>query len=406
MSLIIDIDAHFEPGPEWLTNYPDLAKRLPELDGGALAVKVICGDLVRSIPEDRRPSMAELTPPGLLTLFAQEKADEKGRRAEFEGKNQMEVANTHARLKWMDDQGIALQNVICLSGITYQTFIDDIGLRQETIRTANDWLADTCDEGGGRLLPVTALDYEDLDWAIAELERMRRRGSRIVLIPGAPVAGRSIVHPDWDRFWQAVTDNGMMAMLHTGFERMAFDPGWSNMAADPTLLRQFGGGFRHVTAMMNINAMVFSGLFERHPTLTVTFAELGVGWLPFVLNDIDERATPTAELFLGQWKYPMKPSDYIRRNVRGIPLDCGSDNPLERIMEQLPEDMLMFSSDFPHFEGFGDPVGHYGAFFTRHADRLPQHRRDLFMSGNVLSIYDRMGDPLVIPDVVKELAGT
>ena len=397
MTLVIDVDAHFEPGPEWLANYPDLAKRLPQLDGGALAVKVICGDLVRSIPDDRRPSMAELTPPGLLTLFAQEKKDEKDRRAEFEGKNQMEVANTKARLKWLDSQGIDLQNVICLSGITYQTFIDDLGLRQETIRTANDWLADTCDEGGGRLLPVTALDYEDLDWAIAELKRMRRRGSRIVLIPGAPVAGKSIVHPDWDPFWRAVTDSGMIAMLHTGFERMSFDPGWSNMAADPTLLRQFGGGFRHVTAMMNINAMVFSGLFERHPTLTVTIAELGIGWMPFVLNDIDERATPTAELFLGKWKYPMKPSDYIRRNVRGTPLNCGSDNPLDLIMEQLPDDMLMFSSDFPHFEGFSDPAGHYREFFARHADKLSPRRRDLFMGGNFLSAFERMGDPLIVP---------
>jgi Predicted metal-dependent hydrolase of the TIM-barrel fold len=397
VSIVIDVDAHFEPGPEWLDKYPDLARRLPNLDGGELAVKVICGDLVRSIPEERRPSMQELMPPGLLTLFAQEKADEKDRRAEFEGKNQMEVANTRARLKWMDSQGIDLQNVICLSGITYQAFVDDLGLRQETVRAANEWLADTCDEGGGRLLPVTALDYEDLDWAIAELKRMRMRGSRIVLVPGAPVAGKSVVHPDWDPFWRAVTDNGMMAMLHTGFERMSFDPGWSNMAADPTLLRQFGGGFRHVTAMMNINAMVFSGLFERHPTLTLTVAELGVGWLPFVLNDIDERATPTAELFLGKWKYPNSPSEYIRRNVRGTPLDCGSDNPLELIMQQLPEDMLMFSSDFPHFEGFNGPAEHYRVFFEKHADRLSAQRRDLFMGGNALAVFDRMGDPLKVP---------
>jgi predicted TIM-barrel fold metal-dependent hydrolase len=390
MSLVIDVDAHFEPGTDWLANYPDLARRLPQLDGGALAVKVICGDLVASMPEAIRPPMAELTPPGLLTLFAREKADEKERRAEFEGKNQMEVANTRARLKWMDEQGIDIQNVICLSGITYQTFIDDLALRQEVVRTANDWLADTCDEGEGRLLPVTALDYGDLDWAIEELMRMRARGSRIVLVPGAPVNGVSLAHPDWDRFWQAVTDNGMIAMLHTGFERMSFDPGWSNMGADATLLRQFGGSFRHVTPMLLVNAMVFAGVFERHPTLTLLIAELGVGWLPFFLHDIDERATPTAELFLGQWKYPMKPSDYVRRNVRGTPLACGGDSPLDLIMRQLPEDMLLFSSDFPHFEGFSDPGTYYSDFFTE----LGQRRRELFMGDGFLELFDRMGDPL------------
>ncbi len=388
--LIIDVDAHFEPGADWLDNYPDLARRLPALDGGALAVKVICGDLIASMPQDRRPPVSELTPPGLMTLFAQEKADEKHRRAEFEGKNQWEVANAKSRLKWMDSQGIDIQNVICLSGVTYVAFIDDVGLRQEVIRTANDWLANTCAEAGGRLLPVTALDYTDLDWAIAELGRMRCRGSRIVLVPGAPVNGISVAHPSWDKFWRAVTDNGMIAMLHTGFERMSYDPGWSNMEADATLLRQFGGSFRHVTPMLLINAMILAGVFERHAKLTLMIAELGVGWLPFFLNDVDDRTTPTAQLFLGEWKYPMKPSEYVMRNVRATPLAGGNDSPLSRIMQELPEDMLVFSSDFPHFEGFTDPMGHYADLLAE----LGPRRRDQFLGGNAAAIFERMGDPL------------
>ena len=396
MSLVIDIDAHFEPGADWLQPYPDLARRLPTLDGGALAVKVICGDLLESIPLDRRPSMAELTPPGLLTLFAQEKAGEKTRRAEFEGKNQMEVANAKARLQWMDSQGIDIQNVICLSGVTYLAFIDDAGLRREVVQASNDWLANTCDEGKGRLLPVTVLDYDDLDWAVEELGRMRRRGSRVVLIPGAPVNGVSLAHPSWDKFWRAVTDNGMIAMLHTGFERMSFDPGWSNMEADATLLRQFGGSFRHVTPMLLINAMILSGVFERHPTLTLMVAELGVGWLPFFKNDIDDRISPTAQLFLGQWKYPLKPSEYLARNVRATPLAGGNDTPLARIMDDLPQDMLVFSSDFPHFEGFADPAAHYREALAG----LSRERRDLFFGGATAALYARMGDPLTFDKAI------
>lgn len=397
MSLVIDVDAHFEPGPQWLAHYPDLAARLPQLDDGALAVKVICGDLIASMPEERRPSMEELLPPGLLTLYAKEKEGEKARRAEFEGKNQMQVADAQARVKWMDEQGIGIQNVICLAGITYCTFIEDRALRQDVVRAANDWLADTCAESGGRLLPVTVLEYGDLDWAICELARMRRRGSRMVLVPGAPVDGVSTVHPSWDRFWQAVTDNGMLAMLHTGFERMSFDPGWSNMDADATLLRQFGGSFRHFTPMMLINAMILAGVFERHPTLTLLVAELGVGWLPFFLNDIDDRTSPTAQLFLGEWKYPMKPSQYLQRNVRATPLAGGNDTPLDRIMDQLPEDMLVFSSDFPHFEGFANPKAHYANMLAKLSDR----RRELFLGGAIQALYERMGDPIQQPATLQ-----
>ena len=35
------------------------------------------------------------------------------------------------------------------------------------------------------------------------------------------------------------------------------------------------------------------------------------------------------------------------------------DRPLASIMESLPDEMVVFSSDFPHFEGYVDPIGHY-----------------------------------------------
>lgn len=104
MTLILDVDAHFEPGPEWLDPYPELAKRLPPLDPSVLAVDAIIGDLLHYVPEADRPPMADLVPPGMALLHGQEKDDEAGRRSEFEGKNQFQVANAKARLAWMDEQ--------------------------------------------------------------------------------------------------------------------------------------------------------------------------------------------------------------------------------------------------------------------------------------------------------------
>ena len=117
--------------------------------------------------------------------------------------------------------------------------------------------------------------------------------------------------------WSAATDLGMAPMLHTGFEHTRLDPGWANVGADVTFLRQFGGSLRHVAPMTLLYSMIYSGVFERHPRLTLLLAELGVGWLPFLYREIDDRISPTAELFVGSWKYPMKPSEYLARNVRG-----------------------------------------------------------------------------------------
>lgn len=391
MTAIIDIDSHFEPGEDWLEAYPELAKKLPRLHPGLLAVDAIVGDLLRGVPVEERPPMAELVPPGAATLFGEEKAGEQARRAEFEGKSQFQVANAAARVKWLDEQGIAQQHVICLAGISYNLQVEDLGLRQEIIRACNSWLATTCGEAGDRLRPVSALEYSDLDFIVDELTRMRALGSRIFLVPGYPVNGVPPSHPSWDRVWAAAVDLGMMPMLHTGFERMHFDPGWANQGGDTTLLRMICSAHRHVAPMTLINAMIYSGVFARFPSLTLLLAEVGVGWLPFLLREIDDRVSPTAELFLGRSSLPDRPSEYLARNVKATPLAGGNDSPLLKIMEELPDEMLVFSSDFPHFEGFTDPIGHYRELLAGR----PKARVDAFLGGTINAAFEKMGDALI-----------
>jgi uncharacterized protein len=391
MTAIIDIDSHFEPGGDWLEPYPSLAARLPKIDPALLAVDAIVGDLLHDVPASRRPPVAELLPPGLLTLFGQEKLAEAERRKEFEGKCQFQVANAKARVAWLDQQGIAVQNVICLSGFAYGLFLDDPALRREVLQTCNTWLAETCAESGGRLLPVTAPDFTDLDVAVAELERMRRHGSRIFLVPGHPVNGASPAHPSWDRVWSAAVALGMTPMLHVGLQHARFDPGWANVGGDVTLLRMIGSSHRHVAPMTLLYSLVYAGVFERFPNLTLLLAEVGTGWLPFVMREIDDRISPTAELFIGKWDLPLRPSEYLARNVRATPLSGGNDQPLLRILEELPDDMIVFSSDFPHFEGFTDPIGHYAAALQD----LAEPRRARFLGGSMADVFARMGDPIV-----------
>jgi predicted TIM-barrel fold metal-dependent hydrolase len=182
----------------------------------------------------------------------------------------------------------------------------------------------------------------------------------------------------------------MTPMLHTGFERMRFDPGWANLGGDATLLRMVGSSHRHVAPMTLLYSLVYSGAFERFPNLTLLFAEVGTGWLPYLMREIDDRISPTAELFLGKWKLPLRPSEYLARNVRATPLSGGNDSPLAKIMSELPDDMIVFSSDFPHFEGFTDPMRHYADALPA----LPAARRERFFGGSIADVYRRMGDPL------------
>jgi predicted TIM-barrel fold metal-dependent hydrolase len=179
-------------------------------------------------------------------------------------------------------------------------------------------------------------------------------------------------------------------MLHTGFERMRFDPGWANLGGDTTLMRMVCSSHRHVAPSTLLYALIYSGVFERFENLTLLLAEVGTGWLPFLMREIDDRVDPVSELFLGKSSLKRKPSEYLARNVRATPLNMGNDQPFHDIYNALPDDMLVFSSDFPHFEGFTDPIGHYRELLAG----WPEERVDRFLGGSIEEIYSRMGDPL------------
>jgi predicted TIM-barrel fold metal-dependent hydrolase len=393
MSVVIDVDSHFEPGDDWLIPYPELAAKIPKIDMTKIATESIVGELFRDVPDAERPPLESLMPPGIHIMFGQEKADEKRRREEMGGCEQLPVANAAARLKWLDEQGIGIQNVICLSGMALTKSLDDVALKQEIVHTCNTWLSDICMHSDGRLLPVSCIEYTDIDIAVAELTRMRARGSRIFMIPAHPVNGVSPIHPSWDRLWSAATDLGMVAMYHIGDGFARFEAGWHNIGADPKVLRQIGSSHFHVAPMTLLYSMIYGGVFERHPKLTVLVAEVGVGWLPYLYWDLDHVLSAHADLFLGKWTLPLKPSEYLARNVRGTPLTGtigGGDRELLRIMDQLPEDMVVFSSDFPHFEGIANPAKYYQGKLMN----LSAARRERFYSGSIADVYARMGDPI------------
>jgi predicted TIM-barrel fold metal-dependent hydrolase len=142
-------------------------------------------------------------------------------------------------------------------------------------------------------------------------------------------------------------------------------------------------------AQVFFNAMIFGGVFERHPKLTVVFAEQGVDWvIPNVLRADALAAPGFSPLVVEDYKLPLKPSDYVCRNVRVTPLPVAHQSPVP-IIEGLPG-VAVFSSDYPHMEGSGDPVGHYRQTLAA----LSDDQRSSFMGDSLAACFTRLGDPI------------
>ena len=123
---VIDVDAHFEPTATWLDSFPALKEKLPALlpeDDPRFAMNTaemfayfVSDDLLRDVPRERRMPIDRIVTPAMSVMFDPNRPAGIG----YEGACQYpELTGNASRLAWMDEQGIAVQNVITGAGYTY-----------------------------------------------------------------------------------------------------------------------------------------------------------------------------------------------------------------------------------------------------------------------------------------------
>jgi uncharacterized protein len=392
---VIDIDSHFEPQAGWLDEFPNLKDALPDrfplrdprfrMATPEMFAWFVSDDLLRGVPAEKRMPIDRIVTDGMRALYDPDRGPEVG----YPGSDQhFELKETASRLAWMDAQGIDVQNVISGTAYTLARAIEDPVLSMDALEAVNTWMSDRLSDAGGRLLLAATVRFEDLDRTIRELTRMRARGSRTFLLPSEPQGDIPPNHPDNDRLWSAVTDLGMIPVVHVGLSPAIYHPAWAN-TDDPAVIRVISVLEPQQQALVFLNAMVLGGVFERHPALTVVFAEHGMDWIVPATFRLDALAQPgLSPLLLGEYRLPLSPAEYVRRNIRVTPLPVAHELP-HGALEVLPE-IPVFSSDYPHFEGSGDPVGHYE---TELAAVAPAARR-AFLGANLADCFARMGDPL------------
>ena len=125
--------------------------------------------------------------------------------------------------------------------------------------------------------------------------------------------------------------------------------------------------------------MVIDGVFERHPNLKGAVVELGAGWVPEMLQRLDE----TCRIF-GRAdesvRFERKPSEQLTQQMGFTPMH--NEN-VARMIEQSNPDLYLFSSDYPHIEGTKDPIGK----FERYIGDADESVKTKFYSENFLRLW-------------------
>ena len=68
----------------------------------------------------------------------------------------------------------------------------------------------------------------------------------------------------------------------------------------------------------------------------------------------DDQVRPSHLVVGDSYHLPLAPTEYVRRQIRVTPLPA--THPLQGVIEQIPPEVLCFSSDYPHVEGSASAV--------------------------------------------------
>jgi predicted TIM-barrel fold metal-dependent hydrolase len=223
----------------------------------------------------------------------------------------------------------------------------DVEFVDAQCRAWNDWAWEVCGPYKDKCNPAAALATADVGIAVKEVERVAKMGYRTLILPCKPIWGpHSIDHinynlPVFDPLWAAIQDHDLAIVYHV------------STGKDPRAARGNGGAvINYVVHSLSptiepIVSMCASGAFERFPRLRVATIEADAGWVPFVMEKMDE-----AYLKHNFWVRPKLkalPSEYYRSNCYA---SFGEDRPAMDLMEKWGlEEKLMWANDYPHHEG-------------------------------------------------------
>ena len=277
------------------------------------------------------------------------------------------------RVKDQDRDGVRGEVLYGILGASNR--LGDPEAAVEMMSIYNAWLADFSDAAPGRFAGIACVPNHDVPAAVREIERVAARGG----VKGIEIANSldmlPLYHPDWDPLWAAANAAKLPVHVHTIGQAKIDTTGFAPLQqrqAFAVQITSFQMGMSRV-----LMEVIFGGVLEKYPEVTLVIGESGIGWIPYVLEHMDlEWEEQFKDLTL-----EMKPSEYWYRQCRAT---YQSDNVGLKLLDVLGEDNVMWGSDFPHPDGVWPDSQE---FLEREVAHLPEATRRKVICENAAKLY-------------------
>lgn len=254
----------------------------------------------------------------------------------------------------------------------------DAELSRACLAVYNDWLHEYCQGAPTRLFGAALINTENVERAIAEIERNAKRGFRAAMINGD-------VRPEWgayrdakyDKLWARAEEMAIPVCLHisTGMKKDIF------LFTGPKL-GDAAKGYLDLMAEAGevlANEFIFGGILDRFPRLKLFLVEYEASWLPHWLF----RTEQVADDF-GPNIGVVKPKRPIRRYLDQIYVGVIDDPFVRHVSDAMDPARLVWGSDYPHVR---NTFGKSHATVARIFGHLPPATIDAIAVGNAASLF-------------------
>jgi predicted TIM-barrel fold metal-dependent hydrolase len=138
-----------------------------------------------------------------------------------------------------------------------------------------------------------------------------------------------------------------------------------------------------IAQMIQLTSIVLDGVFDLFPRLRIGFLEAGAGWIPYMMDRMDEKF----HIDRKRKHFPLSklPSDYFKSG--NIYTTCETDERiLDAVVREMGEDYLMYPTDFPHEREAGEFAKDIPEFWQR--NDLSESAKRKILSQNAKRFYN------------------
>jgi len=237
----------------------------------------------------------------------------------------------------------------------------------------NNWLSARYLKVTPRLKGVALIPLQAPGEAVKELRRAVTKLGMVGAVLPSVGLDKPLGHREFWPIYEETQRLDIPLAVHGAPSRGLGIDFFRTMIETHTLSHPFG-------QMIQMTSMIFQGVFDELPGLRVAFLEAGAGWVPFMMDRLDEeyetRGAQAPAL-------KVRPSEHIRSGRLFFPCEEGEDIPY--LAKRIGLGGLVFASDFPHERSWDAMLSRVKEFIAR--DDLDEALKQRILEHNTRALY-------------------